>query len=51
MYDCKKKVMPIDLYNFQVKLKTHMVIQEYWCKVCNKAEQFESMWALLADSV
>ena len=51
IYDCKKKEMPIDLYNFQVKLKTHMVIQEYRCKVYNKTEEFESKWALLADSL
>ena len=41
IYDCKKKEMPIDLYNFQVKLKTHMVIQEYRCKVYNKTEELK----------
>ena len=41
--------MPIDLYNLQVKLKTHMVIQEYRRKVYNKTEAFESKWALPAD--
>ena len=51
IYDCKKKEMPIDLYNFQVKLKTHMVIQEYRCKVYNKTEEFESKWVLFADSL
>ena len=51
IYDCKKKEMPIDLYNFQVKLKSHMVTQEYRCKVYNKIEEFESKWALLADSL
>ena len=43
--------MSIDLVNFQVKLKTHMVIQEYIWKVYNKTEEFESKWALLADSL
>ena len=51
IYDCKKKEMPIDLYNFQVKLKTHMVIQEYRCKVYNKTEEFESKWTLFADGL
>ena len=51
IYDCKKKEMPIELYNFQVKLKTHMVIQEYRCKVYNKTEEFESKWAFLPDSL
>ena len=51
IYDCKKKEMPIELYNFQVYLKPHMVIQEYRCNVYNKTEEFESKWALLADSL
>ena len=29
IYACKKNELLIDLYNFQVKLKTHMVMQEY----------------------
>ena len=45
IYDCKKNEMVIDLYNF------HMVIQEHICKVYNKTEEFESMWASLADSL
>ena len=32
----KKNAIPIDLYNFQVKLKMYMVIQEYICKVDKK---------------
>ena len=41
IYDCKKNQTPIDLYNFQVKLKTHMVIQEYRCKVNNKQKSLK----------
>ena len=51
VHDCKKNEMPINLYSFQVKLKTRMVIQDYRCKVYNKTEAFESKWALLADSL
>ena len=29
IYDCKKNYEPVDFYNFQVKLKTRMVIEEY----------------------
>ena len=29
IYDCKKNDKPVDFYNFQVKLKTRMVIEEY----------------------
>ena len=43
--------MSLDLYNFQVELKRHMAIPEYICKVYNKTEEFQSMRALLADSV
>ena len=51
IYSCKKCVMPIDFYNFLVKLKTRMVVEQYRCKIYNKMEEFQNKWAFLADSL
>ena len=29
IYNCKRNAIPINLYSFQVKLKTWMVVEEY----------------------
>ena len=34
--DCKKNDKPVDSYNFQVKLKTRMVIEEYRSELYNR---------------
>ena len=36
IYDCKKNDKPVDFYNFQVKLKTRMVIEEYRSELYNR---------------
>ena len=36
IYDCKRNDKPVDFYNFQVKLKTRMVIEEYRSELYNR---------------
>ena len=42
IYDCKKNDKPVDFYNFQlqVKLKTHMVTEEYRSELYNRKLEF-----------
>ena len=51
IYTCKKNGMQIDFYNFQVQLKTHMVIEEFRCSMYNKSLEFHEKWSILADSL
>ena len=46
-----KNAIPIDLYSFQVKLKTRMVVEEYRCNMFNKQEEFQNKWSMLSDSL
>ena len=49
IYDCKKNDKPVDFYNFQVKLKTRMVI-EYRSELYNRKLDFLVKWSVLSDS-
>ena len=49
IYSCKKTNNNVDFYGFQVKLKTHLEIEEYRCKIYNKIREFNSKWALIAE--
>ena len=51
IYACKKNDKPVDLYNFQVKLKTRMVIKEYRSELCNRKLEFLEKWSVLSDSL
>ena len=51
IYSCKRNAIPIDLYSFQVKLKTRMVVEEYRCHMFNKQEEFQTKWSMLSDSL
>ena len=50
IYSCKRNTIPIDLYSFQVKLNTQMVVEEYRCNIFNKQEEFKTNgpWIVLA---
>ena len=39
IYSCKTNSILIDLYNFKVKLKTLMVVEENRCNMYNKTEE------------
>ncbi len=49
IYSCKKINNSIDFYTFQVKLKMHLEIEEYRCKLYNKLYEFNAKWAPIAD--
>ena len=51
IYSCKRNAIPVDLYSFQVKLKTRMVVEEYRCNTFNKQEEFQTKWSMLSDSL
>lgn len=51
IYSCKKNDIPVHFYNFQVKLKTQIEIEEYRCKIYNKEQEFLTKWLLLADTL
>ena len=51
IYTCKKNGMQIDFYNFQVQLKTHVVIEEFRCSMYNKSLEFHEKLSILADSL
>ena len=51
IYDCKKNDKPVDLYNFQVKLKTRMVIKEYRSELYKTKLEFLVKWSVLSDSL
>ena len=51
IYDYKKNDKPVDFYNFQVKLKTRMVIEEYRSELYNRKLEFLVKWSLLSDSL
>ena len=37
IYTCNKNGMQTDVYNLQVQLKTHMIIEEFRYSMCNKS--------------
>ena len=51
IYDCKKNDKPVDFYNFQVKLKTRVVIEEYRSELYNSKLEFLVKWSVLSDSL
>ena len=51
IYDCKKNDKPVDFYNFQVKLKTRMVIEEHRSELYNRKLEFLVKWSVLSDSL
>ena len=51
IYSCKRNAIPIDLYSFQVKLKTRMVVEEHRCSMFNKQEEFQNKRSLLSDTL
>ena len=51
IYDCKKNDKPVDFYNFQVKLKTRMVIEEHRSELYNRKLEFLVNWSVLSDSL
>ena len=44
-------MIAVDFYNFQVKLKTRMVIEEYRSELYNRKLEFLVKWSVLSDSL
>ena len=49
--NCKKNDKPVDFYNFQVKLKTRLVIEEYRSELHNSKLEFLVKWSVLSESL
>lgn len=47
----KKNRLNIDFYNFQVKLKSQMIIEQYRSVMYNKTKEYQDKWETLADAV
>ena len=44
IYNFEKNWMPVDLYNFQVNVKTRMTIDEFRSYTFNKSVEFQEKW-------
>ena len=51
IHDCKKNNKSVDYYNFQIKLKPHMVIEEYRSELYNRKLEFLVKWSILSGSL
>ena len=51
IYNCKKNAMPIDFFSFLVKLKSHLIIEEYRHIMYNRGLEFATKWSILSDSL
>lgn len=49
IYTCKKYTVPVDFYQFLVKLKSRVMVEEFRCKLYNKIMEFETKWSKLLD--
>ena len=53
IYTSKKNRIPIDFYNFQVKLKTRMIIEEYKYTMYNRSLEFMKsgrLWLIVCNN-
>ena len=47
--NCKKNGMPTDVFSFLVKLKSHLIIEEYRHIMYNRGLEFATKWSILCD--
>ena len=51
IYNCKKNGVPVDFFRFLVKLKSHLIIEEYRHIMYNRSLEFATKWSILSDSL
>ena len=51
IYNCKKNGIVIDFFSFLVKLKSHLMIEEYRHIMYNRGLEFATKWSILSDSL
>ena len=51
IYNCKKNGVPIDFFSFLVKLKSHLIIEEYRHIMYNRGLEFATKWSILSGSL
>ena len=49
IYNCRKYNVSVDFYNFLVRLKSRVIVEEYRCKLYNRIMKYETKWTKLLD--